>query len=65
MTSLVDLDSETGEIVVSKQRIDREMFQWLNFSVIATDSGVPARNEAVDVFVQVRVFVWYRRMSLF
>lgn len=39
---LVHLDKESGEIVVAN-RIDHEMYEWLNFTVRATDSGVPAR----------------------
>lgn len=50
--SLVELDRETGEIVVV-DRVDREQFAWLNFSVEATDSGVPSRSTSVDVVVQV------------
>ncbi|XP_045137140.1 cadherin-23-like [Portunus trituberculatus] len=50
--SLVQLDRETGEIVVV-DRVDREQFAWLNFSVEATDSGVPPRSSFVDVVVQV------------
>ncbi|KAK7024511.1 Cadherin-23 [Halocaridina rubra] len=50
--SLVDLDRETGEIVVS-ERVDREQFSWLNFTVKATDSGVPPRSNQVDVLVQI------------
>ena len=53
VTSLVHLDTETGEIVV-RGRIDREQQDWLNFTVLATDSGVPSRMEAVQVLVQVR-----------
>uniref|UniRef100_W4VR90 Putative cadherin egf lag seven-pass g-type receptor n=1 Tax=Corethrella appendiculata TaxID=1370023 RepID=W4VR90_9DIPT len=52
MTALVHLDAESGEIVVAN-RIDHETFQWLNFTVRATDSGVPPRSSMVDVFVQV------------
>ncbi|XP_047739893.1 cadherin-23 [Hyalella azteca] len=52
VTGLVHLDPETGEVVV-KSRIDREAFQWLNFSVVAADSGVPQRTQHVDVFLQI------------
>lgn len=51
-TSLIYLDSETGEIVVAN-KIDREQNPWLNFTVRATDSGVPTRSSLVDVFIQV------------
>lgn len=50
--SLISLDHETGEIVVA-DRVDREVSSWLNFSVEATDSGVPPRSSFVDVLVQV------------
>lgn len=39
---LVQIDSESGEIVVAN-RIDHEIHEWLNYTVRATDSGVPAR----------------------
>ncbi|KAI8045584.1 cadherin-23 [Drosophila gunungcola] len=50
--SLMHLDSQTGEIVVAS-KIDHEQHQWLNFSVRATDSGLPARSSLVDVYVTV------------
>jgi hypothetical protein len=49
---LVHLDEESGEIVVAN-RIDHEMYPWLNFTVRATDSGVPARASLADVFIKV------------
>lgn len=49
---LVHLDEVTGEVVVAG-RIDHEATAWLNFSVKATDSGIPARFSLVEVFVQV------------
>lgn len=52
ITELVHLDAETGEIVVAN-KIDHELHKWLNLTVKATDSGVPARSSMVDVFVQV------------
>lgn len=39
---LVQIDTESGEIVVAN-KIDHELFQWLNYTVRATDSGVPQR----------------------
>nr|XP_036674405.1 cadherin-23-like [Drosophila suzukii]XP_036674406.1 cadherin-23-like [Drosophila suzukii]XP_036674407.1 cadherin-23-like [Drosophila suzukii] len=50
--SLMHLDAQTGEIVVAS-KIDHEQHQWLNFSVRATDSGVPARSSLVDVYITV------------
>uniref|UniRef100_A0A1I8P9G8 Cadherin domain-containing protein n=1 Tax=Stomoxys calcitrans TaxID=35570 RepID=A0A1I8P9G8_STOCA len=49
---MIHMDSHTGEIVVAN-KIDHEQYQWLNFSVRATDSGVPPRSSLVDVFVSV------------
>ena len=42
LTDLVNLDSETGEMVVNN-KIDREQYSWLNLTVRATDSGIPSR----------------------
>lgn len=39
---LVHIDTESGEIVVAN-KIDHEIFQWLNYTVRATDSGYPPR----------------------
>ncbi|KAH8330723.1 hypothetical protein KR067_006821 [Drosophila pandora] len=50
--SLMHLDPQTGEIVVAS-KIDHEQHQWLNFSVRATDSGLPPRSSLVDVYVTV------------
>lgn len=50
--SLMHLDPQTGEIVVAS-KIDHEQHQWLNFSVRATDSGIPARSSLVDVYITV------------
>ncbi|XP_022221011.2 cadherin-23 [Drosophila obscura] len=50
--SLIHLDAQTGEIVVAN-KIDHEQHQWLNFSVRATDSGLPARSSLIDVYVTV------------
>uniref|UniRef100_A0A1B0CCE9 Putative cadherin egf lag seven-pass g-type receptor n=1 Tax=Lutzomyia longipalpis TaxID=7200 RepID=A0A1B0CCE9_LUTLO len=52
ITSLVHLDSESGEIVVAN-KIDHEVHKWLNFTVKATDSGVPSRSSLVEVFLDV------------
>ncbi|XP_024946017.1 cadherin-23 isoform X2 [Cephus cinctus] len=52
VTDLVHLDPETGEMVVAN-RIDREMYAWLNLTVRATDSGIPPRSSLAEVFVQV------------
>ncbi|XP_063703738.1 LOW QUALITY PROTEIN: cadherin-23 [Culicoides brevitarsis] len=52
ITELVNLNAETGEIVV-RNKIDHELHKWLNFTVRATDNGIPARSSMVEVFVQV------------
>lgn len=49
---LVHLDGESGELVVAN-RIDHEIYEWLNLTVRATDNGVPSRSSLVDVFIQV------------
>lgn len=49
---LIYLDRETGEVVVAN-KIDHELFRWLNFTVRATDSGLPPRSQLAEVFVQV------------
>lgn len=52
ITDLLHLDQESGEVVVAN-RIDHELHRWLNFTVKATDSGIPTRSSMVDVFIQV------------
>lgn len=52
ITDLLHLDAETGEIVVAN-KIDYEVFPWLNFTVRATDSGHPPRSSLAEVFIQV------------
>lgn len=49
---LVGVDRKSGEVSVSN-KIDREMFSWLNVTVVATDSGVPPLSGAADIFIQV------------
>jgi len=51
-TDLIRLDPESGEIVVSG-RIDHEQVHWINVSVRASDSGVPARSSFADVILRV------------
>lgn len=54
----MELDSETGEVVVV-ERVDREQFSWLNFTVEAMDSGVPPRSSSVAVVVQVGICLYF------
>lgn len=49
---LVSLDPNTGELVV-RNKMDREQFSWLNFTVKATDNGIPPRSGFTNVSVQV------------
>ncbi|KAK0092521.1 hypothetical protein PV326_001229 [Microctonus aethiopoides] len=52
ISNLVHLDAETGEMVVSN-KIDRELYSWLNLTVRATDSGIPPRSSLSEVYIQV------------
>ena len=49
---LIKIDITTGQITVGN-KIDREQLGWLNFTVRATDSGVPAQWSYADVHIQV------------
>ena len=49
---LVKIDRTTGQINVGG-KMDREKLSWLNFTVRATDSGVPAQWSYADVSIQV------------
>lgn len=50
--NLLHLDLESGEILV-QEKIDHEVFQWLNFTIRAIDSGIPPRSSLADCFIQV------------
>ncbi|XP_068632323.1 cadherin-23 [Battus philenor] len=52
LLDLVHMDSATGELVVAN-RIDHEMYSWINVTVKAVDSGVPPRYSVVDLLIQV------------
>ncbi|XP_041988601.1 cadherin-23 isoform X1 [Aricia agestis] len=52
ISSLVHLDSSTGELVVAG-RIDHEVQPWLNLTVKAMDNGFPPRYDVVDIAIQV------------
>ncbi|KZC14307.1 Cadherin-23 [Dufourea novaeangliae] len=52
LADLVHLDSETGEMVIAN-KIDRELYSWLNLTVRAIDSGIPSRSSLSEVYVQV------------
>ncbi|CAK1540672.1 unnamed protein product [Leptosia nina] len=49
---LVHIDKYSGEVVVSN-KIDHEMYPWINLTVKAMDSGEPPRHAVVDLFIQV------------
>ena len=46
------IDRDSGELYVIGD-IDRERFNWLNFTVGATDSGLPTRTSYASVFLKV------------
>lgn len=48
----IRLDPESGEIVVAG-RIDHEQVHWINFTVRASDNGVPNRFSFADVILRV------------
>lgn len=50
--NLVHLDAVSGEILV-QEKIDHEVFEFLNFTVRARDSGFPQRSSLADVYIQV------------
>ncbi|CAH0406856.1 unnamed protein product [Chilo suppressalis] len=52
LLSMVHLEKSSGEIVVAN-KIDHEMYPWINLTVKAVDSGVPPRYSVADLFIQV------------
>ncbi|KAJ0175756.1 hypothetical protein K1T71_008915 [Dendrolimus kikuchii] len=52
LLSMVHMESATGELVVAN-KIDHEIYPWINLTVKAVDSGVPPRYSVVDLFIQV------------
>lgn len=59
MIKLVHLEEETGEVLVAN-KIDHEIYPWLNLTVKATDSGTPPRSSLVDLFIQVTLFFFLK-----
>ncbi len=51
--SLLQLDPDTGELLVGGENIDAELVNWLNVTVRATDSGRPPRSSFAEVSVRV------------
>lgn len=51
-TNLIHLDSHTGNLVVGN-KIDYEIYNWLNLTVKATDSGSPSRSSRAEIFIQI------------
>ncbi|XP_049868235.1 cadherin-23 [Pectinophora gossypiella] len=52
LLNLVHLESTTGDVVVAN-KIDHELYPWINLTVKAIDSGVPPRYSVADLFIQV------------
>lgn len=50
--NFLHLDAVSGEILV-QDKIDHEVFEWLNFTVRALDSGFPQRSSLAEVHVQI------------
>lgn len=62
MIKLVHLEEDTGEVLVAN-KIDHEIYPWLNLTVKATDSGIPPRSSLVDLFIQVISFYIYLKIK--
>ncbi|XP_060803722.1 cadherin-23 [Amyelois transitella] len=52
LLGMIHMEAPTGEIVVAN-RIDHELYPWINLTVKAVDSGVPPRYSVADLFIQV------------
>ncbi|XP_053612756.1 cadherin-23 [Plodia interpunctella] len=52
LLGMVHMEATTGELVVAN-RIDHELYPWINLTVKAIDSGVPPRYSVADLFIQV------------
>lgn len=52
LMKLFYLDVNNGDIIVSN-KIDYEVYNWINLTIKATDSGVPKRNSRCEVFIQI------------
>ncbi|RZC35307.1 cadherin-23 [Asbolus verrucosus] len=52
ITELIHLDSDSGDLVVAN-KIDHEVYDWLNLTIKATDSGIPPRFSRVEIFIQI------------
>ena len=60
-TDLVAIDGSSGQLSV-KDSIDRETIDTIYVTVTATDSGVPPKNNSIDVRLgRLTVFHRYRR----
>jgi cadherin 23 len=46
------MEKTTGEVVAAN-KIDHELYPWINLTVKAVDSGVPPRYSVTDLFIQV------------
>jgi hypothetical protein len=59
---LITLDPDTGEIHVGN-KIDREQHSWINFTIRATDNGVPPRHSFAECYIQVKSACRFQRYA--
>ncbi|XP_022080540.1 uncharacterized protein LOC110973761 [Acanthaster planci] len=52
LTQFVTIHPFTGQITVN-QVIDRELYDWLNFTIIAMDSGTPSLSTSIPISIQI------------
>ncbi|XP_057660172.1 cadherin-23 [Diorhabda carinulata] len=52
LVNLFHLNTADGDIVVAN-KIDHEVYEWINLTVKATDSGFPPRSSRVELFIQI------------
>ncbi|KAK9745916.1 Cadherin domain [Popillia japonica] len=50
--NLIHLNNNTGDLLISN-KIDHEVYNWLNMTVKAIDSGIPPRYSRTEVYVQI------------
>ncbi|KAI4457764.1 fat atypical cadherin-related [Holotrichia oblita] len=50
--NLVHLHNNTGDLLVSN-KIDHEVYNWINMTVKAIDSGIPPRYSRTEVYIQI------------
>ncbi|XP_038061188.1 uncharacterized protein LOC119731947 isoform X4 [Patiria miniata] len=52
LSEYVTIHPVTGQITVN-QIIDRELYDWLNFTIIATDDGTPSLSTPIPIMIQI------------